>query len=137
MANFKFKSFSRPCLAFRENSFIFAIQTSPKKQIRFLNNHNPQNTRFSHQGSFQTILWKTYYDQIRIRELFLAFPEDIFNFVTQERTKNWNMPFPNTQKYAFDLKVASKTFSIMNVSHDKSYIQTILKDLTHFSRKYV
>ena len=33
--------------------------------------------------------------------LYLTFPENDFNFVTQKFAKNWKMPFSNTQNIGF------------------------------------
>ena len=125
LANFKDKPFSRLYVAFPENYFNFAIQTFAKKQIpRFSNNHNPQKTRFS---THRKILTLTKFGFRKIFESFTSPSQKTISTLSLQNLQKieiWHLQTLRT--FAFDLKIASKTFSKM-LPMIKVKIQTIFK----------
>ena len=114
MNNSGFKQFSTLCLVSPENSSNFVTQKFAKKwNISCL---NPQNIYFSAQGNYFSALKQffkmfpmTNFGFRQFWKLCLAFPKNIFNFVTQKFVEKWKMPFPSAQNIRFLSQASFKT----------------------------
>ena len=113
------------CFTFPENGFDFVTQKFTKNWKMLFS--NPQNIRVL-PGSFETIFWNAYYDQLWIQRLLNALPyfhkKRFWLFEVKMLKK---LKFLIFQRFSstsdFDLKVVSKPFSKMFSMSDFGFTQ--------------
>ena len=88
-------------LSFPENGFKYYFQsfTTFVFQVKVVSK------------AFSGMFPMTNFAFIKFSTIFLAFPRNGFNFVTQKFAKKWKLSFLKAENIFFDLKIASKKFS--------------------------
>ena len=109
MTKFWFKNFLMSCLTFPESGINFVTRKLQKTEIffqilrTFVFDLKVASEPFSNKLLMTDFEFKWFW------RLSLAFPENVFNFVTQKLAKNWKILFSNTQNIRFWAQSSLKT----------------------------